>query len=167
MCLVVPVDKTLHVNHQLGARPPAVVDGASDQDNSFAAPSRHGSSRYAPLERVDHRVNPPTAVVGARISTPTGCWSCRRRLVVSSNAYTICVIAPNKRGRSVSLWRRGCNAFAFIDRTTDRSSRSTNWRTSRSVKPFATNWLTFVASMRRYRARLRNWLGTKRISRRF
>ena len=68
MCLVIPVDKTLHVNHQLGARPPAVVDGASEQDNSFAAPSRHGSSRYAPLERVDHRANPPTAVVGARIS---------------------------------------------------------------------------------------------------
>uniref|UniRef100_M4C1E2 RxLR effector candidate protein n=1 Tax=Hyaloperonospora arabidopsidis (strain Emoy2) TaxID=559515 RepID=M4C1E2_HYAAE len=90
--------------------------------------------------------------------------SCRRSLVVSSNVYTICVIAPNKRGRSVSIWRLGCNSSAFIDRTTDRSSRSTNWRTSGSVKSFATKWLNFVARMLLYRVRLRNWLGTRRIS---
>uniref|UniRef100_M4C514 Uncharacterized protein n=1 Tax=Hyaloperonospora arabidopsidis (strain Emoy2) TaxID=559515 RepID=M4C514_HYAAE len=94
-------------------------------------------------------------------------WSCRRRLDVFSNSYTICVIAPNKRGRSVSPWRRGCNSSAFIDRTTDRSTRSTDWRTSGRVKPSATKWLTFVARMPLYRSRLRSWLGTKRISWRF
>ena len=43
---------------------------ASEQDNSFAAPPRHGGSRYAPRESVDHRVNPPMAVMKAGISTP-------------------------------------------------------------------------------------------------
>uniref|UniRef100_M4BUR0 Uncharacterized protein n=1 Tax=Hyaloperonospora arabidopsidis (strain Emoy2) TaxID=559515 RepID=M4BUR0_HYAAE len=43
---------------------------ASKQDNSFAAPSRHGGSRYAPRESVDHRANPTMAVVGEGISTP-------------------------------------------------------------------------------------------------
>uniref|UniRef100_M4B667 RxLR effector candidate protein n=1 Tax=Hyaloperonospora arabidopsidis (strain Emoy2) TaxID=559515 RepID=M4B667_HYAAE len=127
---------------------------ASERDNSLDAPSCHGGSRYSLREGVDHHANPPMAVVGAGISTPNP-LECRRRLVVSSNDYTICVIAPNKRGRSDSLWRRGCNASTFIDRTTDRSLRSTNWRTSGSVKPFATKWLTFVSSMRHYRARLR------------
>uniref|UniRef100_M4C237 RxLR effector candidate protein n=1 Tax=Hyaloperonospora arabidopsidis (strain Emoy2) TaxID=559515 RepID=M4C237_HYAAE len=134
---------------------------ASEQDNSFAVPSHHGGSRYSPRESVEHRANPPMAVVGDEYQLQIS-WSCRRRLVVSSNAYTICVIAPNKIGRSVSLWRRGCNASAFIDRTTDRSSRSTNWRTSGHVKSFSTKWLTFVARMPLYRSRLRNWLGTKK-----
>ena len=43
---------------------------ASEQDNSFAAPPRHGGSRYAPRQRVDHRANTPMAVVGEGISTP-------------------------------------------------------------------------------------------------
>ena len=43
---------------------------ASEQDNSFAAPSRHSDSRYAPRESFEHRANPPMAVVGAGISTP-------------------------------------------------------------------------------------------------
>uniref|UniRef100_M4C4T8 RxLR effector candidate protein n=1 Tax=Hyaloperonospora arabidopsidis (strain Emoy2) TaxID=559515 RepID=M4C4T8_HYAAE len=43
---------------------------ASEQDNSLAAPSRHGDSRYAPRKTIDHRANPPMAVVGAGISTP-------------------------------------------------------------------------------------------------
>uniref|UniRef100_M4BLG4 Core-binding (CB) domain-containing protein n=1 Tax=Hyaloperonospora arabidopsidis (strain Emoy2) TaxID=559515 RepID=M4BLG4_HYAAE len=43
---------------------------ASEQDNSFAAPSRHGGSRYTPRGSVDHRANPLMAVVKARISTP-------------------------------------------------------------------------------------------------
>ena len=43
---------------------------ASEQDNSFAAPSRHGGLRYAPRESVEHRANPPMAVVGAEMSTP-------------------------------------------------------------------------------------------------
>ena len=41
-----------------------------EQDNSFAAPSSHGGSRYAPRESVYHRANPPMAVVGAGKSTP-------------------------------------------------------------------------------------------------
>ena len=64
-------------------------------------------------------------------------------------------------------WRRGCNASAFIDRKTDRSSRSTNWRMSGRIKSFTTTWLTFVTRMLCYRARLRRWLGTKIISWRF
>ena len=36
---------------------------ASEQDNLFAAPSRHGGSRYAPRESVDHRASQPTDVV--------------------------------------------------------------------------------------------------------
>uniref|UniRef100_M4BA29 Uncharacterized protein n=1 Tax=Hyaloperonospora arabidopsidis (strain Emoy2) TaxID=559515 RepID=M4BA29_HYAAE len=43
---------------------------ASEQGNSFAAPSRHGGSRYAPRESVDHRANSPMTVVGTGISTP-------------------------------------------------------------------------------------------------
>uniref|UniRef100_M4B314 RxLR effector candidate protein n=1 Tax=Hyaloperonospora arabidopsidis (strain Emoy2) TaxID=559515 RepID=M4B314_HYAAE len=42
---------------------------ASEQDNSFAASSRHGGSRYAPRESVEHRVSPPMSVVRAGIST--------------------------------------------------------------------------------------------------
>uniref|UniRef100_M4C438 RxLR effector candidate protein n=1 Tax=Hyaloperonospora arabidopsidis (strain Emoy2) TaxID=559515 RepID=M4C438_HYAAE len=42
---------------------------ASEQDNSFASPSRHGGSRYAPREGVDHRGSPPMAVVRTKIST--------------------------------------------------------------------------------------------------
>ena len=36
---------------------------ASEQGNSLSAPSRHGGSRYAPRESVDHRASQPTAVV--------------------------------------------------------------------------------------------------------
>uniref|UniRef100_M4BH62 RxLR effector candidate protein n=1 Tax=Hyaloperonospora arabidopsidis (strain Emoy2) TaxID=559515 RepID=M4BH62_HYAAE len=43
---------------------------ASEQDSSFNDPSRHGGSRYAPRESVDHRANPPMALVGAGIPTP-------------------------------------------------------------------------------------------------
>ena len=36
---------------------------ASERDSSFAAPLRHGGSKYAPRESVDHRASPPAAVV--------------------------------------------------------------------------------------------------------
>uniref|UniRef100_M4B7S2 Uncharacterized protein n=1 Tax=Hyaloperonospora arabidopsidis (strain Emoy2) TaxID=559515 RepID=M4B7S2_HYAAE len=159
MCFVILVDETLNVNHQLVASDPAVVR------RRIAAPANK-ITRLLPLHVT---VVQDTLHVKALTTVRIHQWlwwgreyqlrisrSCRRRLGVSSNAYTICVIAPNKRGRSVSLWRRGCNASAFIDRTTDRSSRSTNWRTSGSVKPFATKWLTFVARMLLYKARLRS-----------
>ena len=42
----------------------------SEQDNSFAAPSSHRNSRYAPRESVDHCADPLMAVVGAGRSTP-------------------------------------------------------------------------------------------------
>uniref|UniRef100_M4BP18 Uncharacterized protein n=1 Tax=Hyaloperonospora arabidopsidis (strain Emoy2) TaxID=559515 RepID=M4BP18_HYAAE len=170
MCLVVPVDETLNVNHQLVAKHPAVVR------QRIVAPANK-ITRSLPLHVtvVQHmlHVKALTTVqvhqwmwwgMEYQLRIP---WSCRRRLVVSSNAYTICVIALNKRDRSVSLWRRGCNASAFIDQTTDRSSSSSNRRTNGSVKSFATKWLTFVARMPLYRAILRNWLGNKRISWRF
>uniref|UniRef100_M4BYU5 Uncharacterized protein n=1 Tax=Hyaloperonospora arabidopsidis (strain Emoy2) TaxID=559515 RepID=M4BYU5_HYAAE len=167
MCLVVLVDETLNFNHQLGARHPAVVrwrnSRASEQDNSFASPSRHGDSRYALRESVDHRANPPIAVMGAGISTPNP-LELQTEVGRLQQGLHICVIAPNKRVRSVSLWRRRCNASAFIDRKTDHNLRSINLRTSGSVKPFATKWLTFVTSMPLYRDRLRNWIGNKRIS---
>uniref|UniRef100_M4BER8 RxLR effector candidate protein n=1 Tax=Hyaloperonospora arabidopsidis (strain Emoy2) TaxID=559515 RepID=M4BER8_HYAAE len=153
MCLVVLVDETLTVNHQLGARLPAVVR------RRIAAPENQ-IARSLPLHVT---VVQDTLHVKALTTVRIHQWLWRR-LVNSSNACTICVIAPNKRDRSVSLWRRGCNASAFIDRTTGRSSRSINWRTSGSVKSFATKWLTFVANMRHYRSRLRNLLGSKRIS---
>uniref|UniRef100_M4C2X1 RxLR effector candidate protein n=1 Tax=Hyaloperonospora arabidopsidis (strain Emoy2) TaxID=559515 RepID=M4C2X1_HYAAE len=75
MCLVVLLDKTLNFTHQRGARHPAVelrriAAPANNINKSFAAPSRHGGSRYAPRESVDHRASPPMAVVGAGISTP-------------------------------------------------------------------------------------------------
>ena len=74
MCLVVLVDETLNVNHQLGASCTSCRVTAdsltSEQDNSFAAPSRHGGSRYARRESADHRARPPMDVVGAGISTP-------------------------------------------------------------------------------------------------
>uniref|UniRef100_M4C2S3 Uncharacterized protein n=1 Tax=Hyaloperonospora arabidopsidis (strain Emoy2) TaxID=559515 RepID=M4C2S3_HYAAE len=135
MYLVILVDETLNVNHQLGASRPAIV------------------RRWivAPVNKITRSMPLHVTVVQDTLHF----------------VYTICVIAPKQRGRSVSLWRRGCNASAFIDRTTDRSSRSTNWRTSGLVKSFATKRLTFVARMLLYRARLRSWLGTKRISWRF
>uniref|UniRef100_M4BCF0 RxLR effector candidate protein n=1 Tax=Hyaloperonospora arabidopsidis (strain Emoy2) TaxID=559515 RepID=M4BCF0_HYAAE len=42
----------------------------SERGNSFAVPSSHNGSRYAPREIVDHLANPPVAVVGAGKSTP-------------------------------------------------------------------------------------------------
>uniref|UniRef100_M4BV42 RxLR effector candidate protein n=1 Tax=Hyaloperonospora arabidopsidis (strain Emoy2) TaxID=559515 RepID=M4BV42_HYAAE len=151
MCLVVLVDEILNINHQLGARPPAVLR------RRIAAPANK-ITRSLPLHvTVVQDTLHMKALTTVRIhqwlwweyqlQIP---WSCRRRLVVSSNAYTICVIAPNERDRSVSLWRRVCHASAFVYRTTDRSLRSTNWRTIGSVNPFATMWLTFVVSMRHY-----------------
>ena len=44
---------------------------ASERDNSFAAPSRHGGSRYAPSESVDHRGSPPTVVVEEEKPSPS------------------------------------------------------------------------------------------------
>uniref|UniRef100_M4BUF7 Uncharacterized protein n=1 Tax=Hyaloperonospora arabidopsidis (strain Emoy2) TaxID=559515 RepID=M4BUF7_HYAAE len=168
MCLVVLVDETLNVNHQLGESPPAVVR------RRIAAPANKITLSLPLHVTVVHDTLYVKALAIVRVhqwlwwgqESQFGIvfWSCRRRLVVSSNACTICVIIPNNRGRSFSLWRCGCNASAFIDRTTDRSSCSTNWRMSGGVKPFETKWLIFVASMRHYRARLRNWLGSKRIS---
>uniref|UniRef100_M4C0B0 Uncharacterized protein n=1 Tax=Hyaloperonospora arabidopsidis (strain Emoy2) TaxID=559515 RepID=M4C0B0_HYAAE len=166
MCLVVLVDETPNVNHHLGARRPAVVRWR------ITAPENK-ITRSLPLHVT---VVQDTLHLKVLTTVRIHQWlwwgreyqlrvsrSCRRRLVVSSNAYTICVITPIKRGRSVSLWRRGWNASAFID----RSSRSTYWRTIGRVKSFATKWLTIVARMLLYRARLRSWLGTTRISWRF
>uniref|UniRef100_M4BNI8 Uncharacterized protein n=1 Tax=Hyaloperonospora arabidopsidis (strain Emoy2) TaxID=559515 RepID=M4BNI8_HYAAE len=72
-CLVVRVDVTFNVNHQLGARHPAVVrrriTTPANTITRSLPPSRHGGSRYAPRESVDLRKSPPMAVVGARIST--------------------------------------------------------------------------------------------------
>ena len=74
MCLVVLVDETHQRQSTAGREAPScrgTADSrASEQDNSFATPSRHGGSRYAPRGSFDHRANPPMAVVGARISTP-------------------------------------------------------------------------------------------------
>ena len=129
MCLVVLVDETLNVIHHLGARHPAVVR------RRIAAPVNK-IIRLLPfhvtvVQDTIHVKALNTVRVhqwlwwGREYQLRIVCWSSRRRLVVS-NAYTICVIAPNKRGRSVSLWRCGCNTSVFIDRTTDRSSRYTN-----------------------------------------
>uniref|UniRef100_M4C1X9 Uncharacterized protein n=1 Tax=Hyaloperonospora arabidopsidis (strain Emoy2) TaxID=559515 RepID=M4C1X9_HYAAE len=129
MCLLVLGDETLNVNNQLGVKPPAVVR------RRVAAPANK-ITRSLPLHVTVVQDTPYVkALTTVRIHQWMWLgreyqlripWSCRWKWVVSSNAYTICVIPPNKRGRSVSFWRRGCNAFAFIDRTTDRSSRSTN-----------------------------------------
>uniref|UniRef100_M4BYN5 RxLR effector candidate protein n=1 Tax=Hyaloperonospora arabidopsidis (strain Emoy2) TaxID=559515 RepID=M4BYN5_HYAAE len=127
MCLVVLVDETLNVNHQLGARPPDVGR------RRISAPAnkitRSLPLRVTVVQDTLHVKALNTARVhqwlwwGRDYQLRIVCWRCSRRLVVSSNAYTICEIASNKRGRSVSLWRRACNASTFIDRTTDRSSR--------------------------------------------
>uniref|UniRef100_M4BIP2 Uncharacterized protein n=1 Tax=Hyaloperonospora arabidopsidis (strain Emoy2) TaxID=559515 RepID=M4BIP2_HYAAE len=170
MCLVILVDEPLNVNHQLGAKLPAVVR------RRIAAPANK-ITRSLPLHITVVQDNLHVKAL-TTVQIHQWLWwgreyqlrsfrRCRRRLVVSSNAYTIFLIAPNRRVRSVSLWRRGCNASAFIDRSTDRSSRSTNWGTRGRVKSFATKRLTFVARIMLYSARLRSWLGTKRIFWRF
>uniref|UniRef100_M4B7U8 RxLR effector candidate protein n=1 Tax=Hyaloperonospora arabidopsidis (strain Emoy2) TaxID=559515 RepID=M4B7U8_HYAAE len=158
----------LHDSEDLTPSCRATADSrATEQDNSFAAPSRHGGSRYAPRESVDHRANPPMAVVGAGISTPNHLLELHAEVGrLQQRLHDLCDHIEKERQERLSL-EAGCSASAFIDRTTDRSSHSTNWRTSGSVKPFATKWLTFVARMPLYRARLRSWLGSKRISWRF
>uniref|UniRef100_M4BYD9 RxLR effector candidate protein n=1 Tax=Hyaloperonospora arabidopsidis (strain Emoy2) TaxID=559515 RepID=M4BYD9_HYAAE len=74
MCLVVLVDETHQRQSTAGRKAPScrgTADSrASEQDNSFATPSRHGGSRYAPRGSFDHRANPPMAVVREGISTP-------------------------------------------------------------------------------------------------
>uniref|UniRef100_M4BWX8 Uncharacterized protein n=1 Tax=Hyaloperonospora arabidopsidis (strain Emoy2) TaxID=559515 RepID=M4BWX8_HYAAE len=110
MNLVVLVDEILNANHQLGARHPAVLR------RRITAPANK-ITRSLPLHvTVVQDTLHVKALTTVRIHQwlwwgreyqlriP---WSCRRRLVVSSNAYTICVIVPNKRGKSFSLWRRG------------------------------------------------------------
>ena len=74
MYLVVLVDETLNVNHQLSARRAAVVRRwiviiANEVTRSLPT-SRHGGSRYAPRENVIHRASTQMDVVGTGISTP-------------------------------------------------------------------------------------------------
>ena len=104
-------------------------------------------------------------VVGAGISTPNYLLELQAEVGrVQQRLHDLCDRTEQERQERLFL-EHGRNASVFIDRTTDRSSLSTNWRTS--VKPFATKWLTFVASMPFSRARLRNEFGTKRIYWRF
>ena len=106
MCLVVLVDETLNVNHHLGVRLPAVVR------RRIAAPANKITSSLPLHVTVVQDMLHVKALTTVRIQQ--WLWwgreyqlrisrSFRRRLVVSSNVFTICVIAPNKRGRSVSL----------------------------------------------------------------
>uniref|UniRef100_M4B2D5 RxLR effector candidate protein n=1 Tax=Hyaloperonospora arabidopsidis (strain Emoy2) TaxID=559515 RepID=M4B2D5_HYAAE len=139
---------------------------ASEQDNSFAAPSRHRGSRYVPRESVDHRASSPIAVLGAGILTPNPSELQAEVGRLQKRLHDLCDCTEQERQERLSLeaWVQRIRLY----RSDDRSElRSTNWRTSESVKPFATTWLTFVASMRHYRTRLRNWLGPKTISWRF
>uniref|UniRef100_M4BMU1 RxLR effector candidate protein n=1 Tax=Hyaloperonospora arabidopsidis (strain Emoy2) TaxID=559515 RepID=M4BMU1_HYAAE len=59
-------NETLNVDHQLGARRTsyrATADSrASEQDNSFAVPSRCDGSRFAPRESADHHASPTMAL---------------------------------------------------------------------------------------------------------
>ena len=48
-----------------------VNNRASEQDNSFAAPSHHGGFGYAPQGNVDHRGNPPMVVAEEGKLDPT------------------------------------------------------------------------------------------------
>uniref|UniRef100_M4BFP7 Uncharacterized protein n=1 Tax=Hyaloperonospora arabidopsidis (strain Emoy2) TaxID=559515 RepID=M4BFP7_HYAAE len=111
MCLVVLVDETLNVNHQLGARLPAVVC------RRIAAPANK-ITRSLPLHvtvvQDTLQVKALTTVRiqhwlwwGREYQLRIGCWSCRRRLVVYNNAYTICVIGT-EQGRQ---WRRSLEAW--------------------------------------------------------
>ena len=103
--------RALNLNHQPGARLSAVV-------RRRTAALANKITRSLPLHitvvQGTLHVKALTTVrihqwmwLGQEYQLRIICWSCRRKLVVSSNAYTICVIAPNKRGRSVSFWSMG------------------------------------------------------------
>ena len=168
MYLVVLVGETLKVNLQLDARLPAVVR------RRIAAPANK-ITRSLPLHVT---VVQDTLHVKEMTTVRIHQWlwlgreyqlrisrSCRRRLVVSSNVDTICEIPSNKRGRSVFLFLEAWVQRIHLYRSEDRSEfASYQLENERARQVLATKWLTFVARMLRYRARLRSWLGTKRIS---
>ena len=77
---------------------------ASEQDNSFAAPSRHGGSRYALRESVDHRSNPPMAVVGEGISTPNRLLKLQAEIVrLQQHLHDLCDRTEQERQERLSL----------------------------------------------------------------
>ena len=98
---------------------------ASEQDNSFAAPSLHGGSRYAPRESVDHRANPPMAVVGAGISTTNLSELQTEVGRLQQRVHDLCDRSEQERQERLSLeaWVQRIRLYRL---DTDRSSLSTN-----------------------------------------
>ena len=92
---------------------------ASEQDNSVAAPSRHGGSRYAPRESVEHRANPPIVVVGAGISTPNPLELQAEVGRLQQRVHDLCDCTEQERQERLSLeaWVQRIRLYRSEDRS--------------------------------------------------
>uniref|UniRef100_M4BD90 Uncharacterized protein n=1 Tax=Hyaloperonospora arabidopsidis (strain Emoy2) TaxID=559515 RepID=M4BD90_HYAAE len=121
--------ETSDVSRRTGGRDPqrrespsclATADSrASEQDNSFAAPSRHGGLRYAPRESVEHRANPPMAVVGAEMSTPNLSELQAEVSRLQQRVHDLCDRSEQERQERLSLeaWVQRIRSYRSDDRS--------------------------------------------------
>uniref|UniRef100_M4BQM3 RxLR effector candidate protein n=1 Tax=Hyaloperonospora arabidopsidis (strain Emoy2) TaxID=559515 RepID=M4BQM3_HYAAE len=92
---------------------------AGEQDNSFAAPSRHSDSRYAPRESFEHRANPPMAVVGAGIPTSNLSELQAEVSRLQQRVQDLCDRSEQERQKRLSLeaWVQRIRLYRLTDRS--------------------------------------------------
>uniref|UniRef100_M4BTY1 Uncharacterized protein n=1 Tax=Hyaloperonospora arabidopsidis (strain Emoy2) TaxID=559515 RepID=M4BTY1_HYAAE len=159
MGLVVLMDETLNINHQLGERLPTYV-----RRWIFAPANEVVRSLFLHVTVVQDTLH-VKALTAVRVHQQLWwrwedhfglvCRKRNRRQIVLVEISMNCVIGSIKRGRIDSLRRLRYSCTASISRMTDRSSRSRTWRTSGRVRPFVTMWRKLVARWRQFRLRLR------------
>ena len=144
---------------------------ASEQDNSFAAPSHHGDSRSVPRGNVGRRGNPAKVVEEEGRSVPT--YVSKLKSKVEKMNHLLEDVSQGltyERERRRSL-DQTVQEHLIYDWMVVRRTRTPFWNMNERFILFVTNYLRFVAGSRSYgpgkrisRFNMRIWFVTTRIS---